>query len=335
MELRQLEYFKTIVDCGTISEAARRLHMTQPPLSYQMHQLEGELGVSLFARGPRRIELTEAGSVLYRRASSLLDYSASVAREVQALGSTQTLHIGSTPTTVPVMVPLLRRYAALHPKVRFEVYDGSTFRLKEMLGNGVVDICMIRTPVDIQEFHSRKIRSEKMLALEAVKDTEDTKGTMPDQDIEEGTEIGKDMSGGKEAGKDVSGGKEASDRGMAGQTGLTTERLLSLEALARKPLVIYRRYQDLIMETFLRHHLSPQVLCECDDARTAIQFAQEGLGTAMVPESIAEEYPSMRKFVIDSQELETDILLAWRDENTLLRELVRLSGLPSAPERDT
>lgn len=48
MELRQLEYFRTIVDAGSISGAARMLHMTQPPLSYQMKMLEEELQVSLF-----------------------------------------------------------------------------------------------------------------------------------------------------------------------------------------------------------------------------------------------------------------------------------------------
>ena len=64
MELRQLEYFRAIVDAGTISGAARELHMTQPPLSYQMKMLEEELQVSLFLRGSKRVQLTEAGKTL-------------------------------------------------------------------------------------------------------------------------------------------------------------------------------------------------------------------------------------------------------------------------------
>ena len=55
MEIRQLEYFRAIVDAGTISGAARVLHMTQPPLSYQMKMLEEELQVSLFLRGTKKI----------------------------------------------------------------------------------------------------------------------------------------------------------------------------------------------------------------------------------------------------------------------------------------
>ena len=67
MELKQLEYFRAIVDAGTISGAARDLHMTQPPLSYQIKMLEEELQVPLFLRGKKRITLTEAGKTLYEQ----------------------------------------------------------------------------------------------------------------------------------------------------------------------------------------------------------------------------------------------------------------------------
>lgn len=77
MELRQLEYFCRIADTGSIHEAARRLNLSQPPLSYQLRQLEEELGVRLFERGSRGVALTEAGKLLYARAESLLDYARS------------------------------------------------------------------------------------------------------------------------------------------------------------------------------------------------------------------------------------------------------------------
>lgn len=67
MELRQLEYFCRIADTGSIHEAARRLNLSQPPLSYQLRQLEEELGVRLFERGSRGVALTEAGKLLYAR----------------------------------------------------------------------------------------------------------------------------------------------------------------------------------------------------------------------------------------------------------------------------
>ena len=69
MDVKQLEYFRAIVDAGTISGAARVLHMTQPPLSYQVKMLEEELQVQLFLRGTKKITLTEAGKPLYDQSS--------------------------------------------------------------------------------------------------------------------------------------------------------------------------------------------------------------------------------------------------------------------------
>ena len=59
MEIKQLEYFRAIVDAGTISGAARNLHMTQPPLSYQIKMLEEELGVKLFCTRCKKILLLQ------------------------------------------------------------------------------------------------------------------------------------------------------------------------------------------------------------------------------------------------------------------------------------
>ena len=77
MELKQMEYFKEIADTGSINEAARRLHMSQPPLSYQMHQLEEELGVKLFIRTSKSVSLTEEGLMFLPDAQLILKTSLS------------------------------------------------------------------------------------------------------------------------------------------------------------------------------------------------------------------------------------------------------------------
>ncbi len=61
MEIRTLKYFWTIAEEGTISKAAKALHITQPTLSRQLRELENELGTSLFIRGRRKLQLTDAG----------------------------------------------------------------------------------------------------------------------------------------------------------------------------------------------------------------------------------------------------------------------------------
>ena len=68
MNLRQLKYFVEVAESGTISEAARRLYMTQPPITTQIHSLEEELGTQLFERTPKRMTLTNAEKIQIGRA---------------------------------------------------------------------------------------------------------------------------------------------------------------------------------------------------------------------------------------------------------------------------
>ena len=94
MEIRQLEYFREIATTGSINEAARRLNMSQPPLSYQMKQLEAELNVTLFERTRTGVTLTEAGKLLYERAENLLNFVSSTRQEVAGmLGELKANHI--------------------------------------------------------------------------------------------------------------------------------------------------------------------------------------------------------------------------------------------------
>jgi len=82
MTLLQLKYVVEVAAAGTISGAARMLHMTQPPLSYQLKMLEEELQVPLLVRGTKKITLTEAGKTLYEQAGTLLMLADLTKREV-------------------------------------------------------------------------------------------------------------------------------------------------------------------------------------------------------------------------------------------------------------
>lgn len=165
MELRQLEYFRAIVDSGTISGAARELHMTQPPLSYQMKMLEAELQVPLFLRGTKKITLTEAGKTLYEQAGKLLMMSELTRREVVKSGQEATLHIGMTPSTVSMMADYLIRFAEKYPQIHFDIHEGSTFTLKEQLENQQIDLTTLRTPVVLNGCETRLLAREKLMAM--------------------------------------------------------------------------------------------------------------------------------------------------------------------------
>ena len=165
MDLKQLEYFRAIVEDGTISGAARTLHMTQPPLSYQMRLLEEELGVTLFLRGAKQITLTDAGKALYTRSESLLHMTDLTKKEVAKIGHSSTIHVGMTPTTVDRMAEYISRFSKQHPSMHFEIHECSSFELKNLLENHVIDVTTIRSPIALSNVETRLLTKERLAAM--------------------------------------------------------------------------------------------------------------------------------------------------------------------------
>ena len=264
MDLRQLEYFREIADTGSINEAARRLNMSQPPLSYQLRQLEDELAVRLFDRSSQGVALTEAGKLLYSRAGELLSFASSTKLEVSHCGRKRVLRLGLTSTTVAPVMPYITEFAQKNPEVNFEVHDGTTFSLFNYLLEGIIDVSVVRTPLRLDEVEHAVLRTEPMMAVSS-----------PALHAE-------------------------------------GEGALVLGALTDRPLIIYRRYEKLIMDAFHAQGLEPDVFCICDDARGAVLWVKAGLATAIFPESMSSLCAGLRMQPIDEKALETQILLIWR-----------------------
>lgn len=167
MDLRQLEYFREIADTGSINETARRLNMSQPPLSYQLRLLEEELGVRLFERSSQGVTLTEAGTLLYSRAGELLSYADSTKQEVERFGRRRILRLGLTSSTVAPMIPFIAEYARRNPEASFEVHDGTTFSLFNSLLAGIIDVSVVRTPLRLDEVEHTVLCTEPMIAVSA------------------------------------------------------------------------------------------------------------------------------------------------------------------------
>ena len=165
MEIRQLRMFREVVDAGSISEAARRMNLSQPPLSYHMKMLEQELGVTLFHRGKKNIELTPAGRLLYERAETMLSLESAVSREVSEEGTKKTLRIGVTPTTSPLLIPVLTKLHQMEGNLVFEVSDGTSFSLREMLEKGILDCTLLRSPIRLDGLNARQLRKEPFIAV--------------------------------------------------------------------------------------------------------------------------------------------------------------------------
>ena len=148
MELRHLRYFVAVVDAAGVSRAAVRLHMTQPALGRQVRDLERELGVRLFDRIGRRVQLTAEGEDMLRRCRALLTDADSLLERGQALasGTTGLLRVGASPQTLESLVtPFVPRFRQAHPGIDVHLTEDGGPRLLEYLDRGELHLALTAT----------------------------------------------------------------------------------------------------------------------------------------------------------------------------------------------
>jgi LysR family transcriptional regulator, benzoate and cis,cis-muconate-responsive activator of ben and cat genes len=129
MDVRQLRYFVAVAEERNIGRAAKRLSISQPPLTRQIQQLEQELGVALFTRTPRGVEPTEAGLTLLRDARAIQAMIESASERAHRAGKGQEgrLDIGVYGSALfDIMPRLLHRFRTDHPEVKIVLHSGQT-----------------------------------------------------------------------------------------------------------------------------------------------------------------------------------------------------------------
>ncbi len=151
MDLRALHYFVVVAEELNITRAAERLKMSQPPLSNQIKGLEEELGVPLFVRGKRRLTITEAGRLLYRRARQILELSDQTQQELMSMeGLSGDLNISLVEGRAPY---LLSRWIAgfrqEFPRVAIHLWNGSGDEVMERVQRGLADLALVATPYSV------------------------------------------------------------------------------------------------------------------------------------------------------------------------------------------
>ncbi|MFZ0527429.1 MAG: LysR substrate-binding domain-containing protein [Xanthobacteraceae bacterium] len=146
MDLRQLRYFIGIVQAGSLSRAADQLHVAQSAISHHLASLEAELERQLVTRGPKGIQLTEAGMVLYRHAEAILRHLETAKQDAMSALDVPSgrVSIGFPGFLTPLLgCELLGRIRTVYPHILLYVSEASGRLLRERLINGRLDIALL------------------------------------------------------------------------------------------------------------------------------------------------------------------------------------------------
>jgi DNA-binding transcriptional LysR family regulator len=160
VELRQLRYFVAVAEELHFRRAAARLHISQPPLSQQIARLEEELGCQLLSRTRRRVELTDAGQAFLRDARAMLaelDVAVATARRID-IGQAGLLRVNFVGSALLSIVPgIVQRFRRGRPDVEISLRERSTVEQLRALSAGVIDVGLVRPPVDVEEGLSSQV----------------------------------------------------------------------------------------------------------------------------------------------------------------------------------
>ncbi len=186
MELHQLRYFVTVADQGNFTRAAEQCFVAQPSLSQQIIKLERELGQPLFDRLGRTVRLTDAGHMLYDRATSILAAVEDAKRNLtdaveEGMGQ---INIGAIPTIAPYLLPpLLKRFARQFPHASVTVYENLTeVTIKDCL-EGKLDVGIVALPIAEEQLSVEPLFSEELLLVTSANHTLATKNRVTMSDV--------------------------------------------------------------------------------------------------------------------------------------------------------
>jgi DNA-binding transcriptional LysR family regulator len=170
VELRHLRYFVAVAEAENVLRAAtQKLHVSQPAVSRQIRDLEEELGVQLFERTGKTVNLTDAGRLFLKEARAVLqrtDEAVANVRGFAQAGETE-LHVGYSPLPGAQIVPAaLRAFQQAMPNVHVKLHDWTNDEILAGLRDGRLHLALIVPPLKRGEFHD--LRFEE-LAREPVR----------------------------------------------------------------------------------------------------------------------------------------------------------------------
>ena len=148
--LRALECLVAVADSGSVTQAARLLHSSQPAVSHQLAMLEREAGTTLLRREPRGVKLTPAGRAAVADARRAIEAAASAVRSARAAGEATggSLRLACAQSLVSVLAPVVREWHHRHPKVAITLRESTSAQeLHGFIDSDEVDVVLMPAPV--------------------------------------------------------------------------------------------------------------------------------------------------------------------------------------------
>lgn len=160
MEIKELRYFIAVAECGSISKAAEKLFTTQPNLSRQLMKLEEETGQKLLIRGNKKSELTEAGRLLYKRATEITELVDRTHSELRSDGDEVfgTVCIGGGESyAVGLIAKAAKEVSDMFHGIKFDFFSGDTIAVTEKLEKGLIDFGILIEPSNLEKYNSLRL----------------------------------------------------------------------------------------------------------------------------------------------------------------------------------
>lgn len=168
LNLNLLRSFHAVAEAGSVSRAARLGYISQPALSKAVRELEKSVGIPLVERSARGVRLTEAGQTLHAHARALfaLEREAEEALSSHRNLETGTLRIGaSTTLTTYVLPPMLGRFRALQPHLKFKTLRGNTREIEALLSAYELDVALVEGPSHHPEVQARPWSEDELVCV--------------------------------------------------------------------------------------------------------------------------------------------------------------------------
>jgi DNA-binding transcriptional LysR family regulator len=255
--------------------------MSQPPLTYQLKLLEKDLGVMLFNRTTRSLEITDAGKQLLVRARQILDLWEMTQKEVVAIGHQEMnlIRVGFVASSSALLSPKhLSDFHDGHEEIKFEMREGSSHKILELLNMEMIDVGLVRTPFNAEPYAVDYLQAEPMIAV-------------------------------------------------YNNQRYAFEHTIGVKALKGAPLVLDKRFSDLIESTCHQQGVVPNIICLGEDSRSILSWTVAGMGVAILPYSGKEFMHSgdLSFSTIDSKALETHnaiVTLKNKEEKPLIKDFI-------------